>query len=412
MRTGFFLAKSKGVNYDLANGFFSLGYVMWLHCNNWLKSLIFIFPFILFSDYSYSAPRCWSWSTIGGSKHPSENPSSIKTKCKLNFSGSASYTCGNTSAQTNTEIIETDDTGMTIHGVWWEPSWLHNGYNQWDKQYNYSYSLSPAQSKTMSSALRKALEADNCDIAGAIFDSMSNPNIDADGDVSFTNGDDACAITKDGTSACTFNKSGLTEDGRPKITICGEQNCDSGTLDEYSSSKTEISKDTPSPPQNGDGQPSDKPPRELRPDDSSGSSSGGGSSGSSSGSGSSGGGSSGGGSSGGDTSGSQGGSGVGNGKGDGEGDEEGDGNSEVNNPQLEDFNLREAISNLKGKLDDIIPKDIEAPSGTCPTVSISIMQVAYVIDAHCQIMDRHGDKLSAVFSLIWAFLAIRILLSA
>lgn len=354
---------------------------MRLFSNTGLKCIVFSIVFLV-SFPSHSAPRCWAWSTIGGSQHPSENPTSAKTKCKLNFSGSASYTCGDTSAQINTEITETDDTGMTIHGVWWEPSWLHNGYNQWDKQYNYSSSLSRNQSSIVSKALKTALEADNCETAQLLFDSLLNPSINEDGTFSFSDGESSCAVTSSGHQSCDISDPPLTCDDNGEnchINIGSKE----GTVDDFARAKPK-DKDNSN---NQDVPGNSNLDQGLDGSGSSGSSSGG--------SGSSDSGSSGSGS---------GGSGVGSGEGDG------DGKGEL--PTLEDFNISNSLSKLKAKLKEKINTQSCSVSGECPTITVELFGSSHSIDIHCKIISENGEGIRTGFNFLWTTIAVLIILSA
>ncbi|AKO36965.1 hypothetical protein RZ65_04555 [[Haemophilus] ducreyi] len=84
---------------------------------------------------------------------------------------------------------------------------------------------------------------------------------------------------------------------------------------------------------------------------------------------------------------------------------------QVEHPNLKEFNIKSALFGLKSKLKQFTP-ELSMPGGQCPTLAVPIFNTTKDINVHCQVFEQHGSKLSAIFLLIWGFLAIRILLSA
>ncbi|AKO45631.1 hypothetical protein [[Haemophilus] ducreyi] len=86
-------------------------------------------------------------------------------------------------------------------------------------------------------------------------------------------------------------------------------------------------------------------------------------------------------------------------------------NTKFAQPELKEFDLKFAFSQLKLKLEDFVPT-LSMPAGHRPKFTIPVFNKHIHVNVHCRIFQQHGDKLSAVFLFIWGFLAIRILLSA
>ncbi|MFC1047205.1 hypothetical protein ACFGWI_06830 [Pasteurella multocida] len=367
----------------------------------WFRQLVVFFAFISLSTFSYSREL---WSSVGYwyyKKDLSNDNAITQIDCDLSKFSGTKKTDGDPNAPRIDIRTKIDSSGIVTDYGDGDKPFLGDGIFRYAEKIEFSKNLSKGQGDTGSRALKKALQNGNCDIADALLNSMTNPQFIGDEALAIQNGSERCVITKDGQSRCKFNKSELGPDGKPKITICGEENCHEGTLDEYASSSDRTGSNPPSNSNNN------SPIKETE------GSSGTGSTGS--GSGNSNGSSSSGSQSNGTNQGSQGnkegGTGVGNGKGNGEGDNEGDGKSDIDKPNLQDFDIKSAFSGLKESLKDFIP-DLSMPSGSCPTVSIPVFNSIHSIDVHCQIFDKNGGKISAIFSLIWGFIVIRILLSA
>ncbi|MFC0921738.1 hypothetical protein ACFGYS_04625 [Pasteurella multocida] len=390
----------------MANDIFSMGYVMCLFSNHWFKRLIVFFAFLSLSTFSYSKEL---WSSVGYwyYKRDLGNDNAIsQTDCDLSKFSGAKKTDGNPNAPRVDVKTKIDSSGIVTDYGDGEKPFLGDGIFRYAEKIEFSKNLSKGQGDTGSQALRTALQKGNCDIVESLLDAMVNGELktgpNGDNYLGFQNGDDKCVISSNGTSLCNVSGSAEQCDDNGENCHIVVGNDKEMTLDDYSKTPKK-----------------DRIPRNSNPSNSgsdSGNSSG--SSGSSS-SGSGSGNSSGSSSTGGTTNSgdnpsqgnNQGGTNVGSGSGNGEGDGEGDGNSDFDKPGLDEFDLKSAFSGLKDSLKDLIP-ELSMPAGNCPTVSIPVFNTTKNINVHCQIFDQNGGKLTAVFSLIWGFLAIRILLSA
>ncbi|QLB14724.1 hypothetical protein A6B39_04285 [Mannheimia granulomatis] len=265
--------------------------------------------------------------------------------------------------------------------------------------------------KPLLNGLKNALKAGNCDIAQSILETLANGKPQNQGQdnefLGFENGTDRCAIAKDGTSVCAFNKLKVDEQGNPIIGTCEQTNCDRDTLENYASAKQNPkgrsdkgSNNRGEPNANGSGI------NELRGS--------GGNSGSSSGSSSSGKGNEGTGKSEGVGNGKGEGSGTGKGQGDGKGENE-NVKADLSYPQLEEFDIRKVLSELKKSKEGFIPK-LSLNGGTCPSLNITFaskfLSINETVDAHCRIFRSASGLLGSVFLFIWGIVSIRIVLSA
>lgn len=379
-----------------------MGYVMRVFSNYWLKQLVVLFLFLSASTFSYSAAV---WSSVGYWywRKNLNDENTLTTQCDLSKVAGKKLTDGDKNAPRVDIRVKVSDSGIvTDYGDGKGGSFSGDGWFRYAEKIEFSNKLSSEQSKQGANALKSALKNNNCDIANSLLDAMQNPFINDDGIWGIQTDDAKCGITQNGISKCEVQSAAEECDENGQNCHINIGNDKEMTLDEYSKTKPKDKNIKDSPPPNSG-------------NSSSNSGGGSGTSDSGSGSGNSGGSSSNGGKSDGKNEGSQGkkegGSGVGNGKGDGEGDKEGDGKSDFDKPGIDEFDLKSAFSGLKDSLKDLIP-DLSMPGGNCPTVSIPVFNTTKNIDVHCQIFDRNGGKLTAVFSLIWGFLAIRILLSA
>ena len=389
----------------MGNDVFYLGVIMRLCRGSRFCGLIL---FLFVSNFAFSAPACFSWSTIpkGSSSKLDSGQKDIKTSCKLN-GGSGYRLCGDLSKEYNNTIMESDDTGFTIHYRFVEKNFFHDGYNQADEQFNFGSGMNSAMSGSMSKSLIKALENNNCDIAQKILDSLQNPNIKKDSEgndyLSFENNGDTCVIKSSGESKCEWHSLGKDDEGRPRITLEPDKD---GSLDDYAGSKAEDK------PNNDSGKNGDKHGGNSGVDEKrgSGSSSSNDNSSSSTGGNNNSGGSNSANQGKGDGTGDKGGSGIGNGKGEGEGDDEGKEKGEL--PKLEEFNIGDSLERLKGKLAEMIDTSSCHVSGKCPSIEVSLFGTTHSIDIHCKVFEDNGEKIRTAFNFLWALLGVLIILSA
>ncbi|MBN6078800.1 hypothetical protein [Aggregatibacter actinomycetemcomitans] len=389
----------------MGNDVFYLGAIMRVCRCSWFCGLIFL---LLVSDVALSAPRCWSWSTIpkGGSSNLQSGQKEIKTSCKLN-GGSGYKLCGDLSKEYNNTIMESDDTGFTIHYRFVEQGFFHDGYNQADEQFNFGAGIKSMMSGAMSKSLMNALKNNNCDIAQKILDALQNPNIKKDDQgndyTSIENNGDTCVIKDNGESKCEWRALERDSEGNPRITMSPNR---SGSLDDYANSNAE-DKSGGNNSQKGDKQGGNNGVDERRGNGSSsnnnnslspngGNNNAGGSSSADKGKG--------------DGTGNKGGTGIGNGKGDGKGDDEKEGKGEL--PKLQEFNIGDSLERLKGKLAEMIDTSSCSVSGKCPAIQVSLFGATHNIDIHCKIFEDNFQKIRTAFNFLWALLGILIILSA
>ena len=363
----------------------------------------------------------------------SDNPSVIKK--------------GDPNAKKDDVVVDIDSGYLTIN--YGARGNYFGSIGQWKYSESVPLNVSSSFRGTMTSALKKAMQSGNCTLANELANQLANGQPQQCGDdtcIGFEDGNGGkCAINSSGLSKCEWDGgsvTGETEDGTPRITISPRE----GTLDDYAG-VNEV--DVKKPDNNSN----PKDPGNI--DNGNSGSSGSGSNNGSGGQGSSNSGSGSGAGSGttdGNTSGDKGdssagsgsgsggqgsnndgtgdgsqgdgsgkgtqgsgtgdkGSGSGSGKGDGEGDEDKGGGKKVDYPKLSDFDLEKSIRGLKDRVKDMVPNIVE-PSGSCPSLDIAVFGHSQSIRVHCDIFDKHAQAISAAFALIWALLAIRILLSA
>ncbi|MDY0485027.1 hypothetical protein NMU88_00840 [Pasteurella multocida] len=390
----------------MANDIFFMGHVMWLYRNNWLKRLVLILFIFSYSINSYAfLSKYWSsvvlrFHTKDFSSNEEKN-GNVTTDCRLT---GAKETDGYPNMPRTYARVSFGWNSMIIdYGKDIEEFAGFDGQFVYAERFPFSDKLTSHQNQKIQSLIKKALSENKCDIAQGLADSLTDPDV-RDGYVGFQNGDDKCVIANNGSTHCNWQSPATHCDsnGENCHIVVGDDK--EGTFEDYLNTKEKAT-------QNSD----NSTPPSSPPSSNSGGSSGTGSGDSGTGSGNSSGSSSTGGS---NQTGNnpsqgnnQGGISVGTGSGSGEGDGEGDGKSDFNKPGIDEFNLKSAFTALKERFDDYIP-NLSLPAGSCPTFTVPIFNTVKDIDAHCKIFDQHGSKLSAVFSLIWSFLALRILLSA
>lgn len=400
-----------------------MGFIMFMGINNGFKRLIWVLPFLLFiSPFSYAAPSCIAFALISKNDKDGNGPEGegyIKTSCKLPTDGSNTYICGNPSKETNNTLVKSDSTGFTIYNRWYEKGFFDNGYWFWDQQFNYASSLSSNQNATGNRALMSALKNGNCDVAQALAEAMGNPQFYKDPEtgesgIGIKNGSDRCVIKEDGSSLCKFNKEEYDENGNPKLKICGEVNCDSGTLEEYAQGGNSKNKGETGGVQDN---PDEKGSGGINEHRGGSSNTGGTNAGSGSGAGSTG---SGGATAGGGSGGKGGGgSGKGNGKGNGgQGlgtGEKGDGKDDKDTEGVDFFeapSMSESFGKLGKVLKDKYLKSFSIDGGNCPTPNITIMKRSFTITQHCEILKAIESYFASLMMFLYTFTAIRIVLSA
>lgn len=352
------------------------------------------------------------WSSVGNiyfkkDLNRDENRGLKSTNCDISKLAGKKEVDGDPMAPRQDMQVKMNGDSVIVNYGDGEKAFVGDGTFRYAEKREFNSNLHSKYKSPLVQALKTALEKDNCDIADTLMDALQNgkPQQTEDGQgelLGFNHGQDKCAITSSGETRCKW--SGAAEqcdsNGQNCRIIIG--NDKTGSLQDYAASKERKTENNQSSGGSGT-------INEHRGD-----SAGSGSTGS--GSGNAGGSSSSGGQSDGKNEGSQGNklgkNGVGNGTGNGQGDGEGDGNAKVNTPKLEDIDLKKAFMLMKKKLDGIIPEGLSVPSGSCPRFTVPVLGRTYSIETHCQILDKNGGKLSAVFMLIWGFIALRILLSA
>jgi len=381
-----------------------MGYVMRIFSNHWFKRLVVVFAFLSASPFSYSQAL---WSSVGYWYFRSDLNSDgdkFVTQCDLSKFPGKKLTDGDLGAPRIDSRVKFDGTGIVTDYGDGDNSFVGDGWFRYAEKIEFSDKLSKGQSQQGRAALKNALKNGNCDIADSLLNAMNEPFINDDGIWAFSNGEDACAVLADGSSSCDVEGAAeeCDKNGQNCRIIIG--NDKEMTLEEYSKVKpkdqnlensqhggNQTSKNENNVPDigkglsgNNSGHSNNSASSNSQSSQSSETSQG--SKGNKKGA-------------------------VGNGKGKGEGEGDGEGNGKFNKPSLEQFDLKSAFAGLKDKLKDLIP-DLSMPSGSCPTVSIPVFNTTKNIDVHCRIFDQNGSKLTAVFSFIWGFIAIRILLSA
>lgn len=392
-----------------------MGYGMCLGCDNRIKLIIFF----LFSFISIDVLAVAQWSKVGyvyrfsGS---SSNSSEYNfSNCSISSGGSGMQEDGDPNAPRQYIQTEVKTYEMVInYGENFKDNFFADGVFKYAQKFDFG--VPQNYREPLLSGLKKALNAGNCDIAQSILDTLVNGKVQNEGKddefLGFENGSDKCALSKDGSSVCAFNKSQTDDEGNPIIGLCGQTNCDRDTLDNYASSKSSPKKGGGNG-ENNSGQ-DDSNGNGINQLKGSGGNSGSSPSGNSNnGSSSSGSGGSNGGS-GSSDKGTGNGKGQGSGVGKGEGDKE-DANGDLTYPELESFDIKKAFSDLKKSKEGFIPK-VSLAGGNCPPLNISFnskfLSINESIDAHCQIFKSASGVLSSIFLFIWGIISLRVILSA
>ncbi|MBN6076297.1 hypothetical protein HYE59_01770 [Aggregatibacter actinomycetemcomitans] len=310
----------------------------------------------------------------------------------MTYGGGGYKLCGNFNREINDTYTESDDTGFTIYNRFVDPNFFHDGYNQYDYQYNFSSNLKSVYRNALLPSLIKALNNDNCDIANAILDAMQNPNIVKNGDsefLGFKNGDDKCAVLPDGKTLCKgpSYKLSKTKDGETRLHVDPNNPEWNKSLDDYAGTKQSENNNNPGTPgdNKGDGSGIHQHRGNGSSPDKKGDKPG---------------------------NGGNGGSGVGNGKGDNDGDGEGRGLDDIKTPNLQTPDLERTLRAAKKGLDDRVGSGYELSSGQCEPITVPVFNRTQTIDVHCKIIDKMGATVSPVFTLLWSSLALIIILSA
>ncbi|OOF56090.1 hypothetical protein BKK56_03645 [Rodentibacter genomosp. 2] len=402
-----------------------MGYVMCLCGCAWIKRLVLSVLLLLCYSNSYAAA---SWSSVGfwySSKNPpfmSDEKGDFRNVCSLSqFSGARRFTDGDdTAKRQHMKMVITDYSIVYNYGHKKLEDGKHFGLDSqftYAEKLDFSSSLKYGYRRTLVDGLAMALSKGNCDVAGAILDTLNNGKPEKCKDdkecVFLKNGDDACIINSDGSSYCNWDGPAerCDENGENCSIVIGNKN--TGSLNDYASSE-----------QKDKTKPNEQPPSDNNPKDPNSGNSSGSDSGSNSGGQGSGGSSKGDSDKGGEKegngkgdkgdgkgSGGQGGTGSGNGKGDGEGDDEGDGKGKVTYPELEQFNIEKALRDLKNKMSGFVG-DVSMPSGSCEPFTFTVFGKSETVNMHCQIMDRARPMFEASFTMVWGVLALLIVLSA
>ncbi len=381
---------------------------MCLRSRNWLKRLT-LFSFFFCSPLAHAIAL---WSLVGATYNlPLNKDGSFSTTCKL--SSVKKLTDGDPSAPRVDVKTIIDDSSLVInYGDGERNSIWGDGFFKYAEKFEFSSNLSSSQSATANAALKTALMQGRCDIAESLLSAMVQGDIHAtdEGDkyIGFSNGEDKCIIRDNGDSLCRVKGPTLECNAAGQDCQIAIGNDKELNLQQYANSEQK-EKEILSSPDSGQGSPSIT---------------------SYNGSSSTGTASSNSGSQAGAIGSSHAGKGAvstnslgkenqsghhgskgGHADGKGKGDEEGLANMQVEHPNLKEFNIKSALFGLKSKLKQFTP-ELSMPGGQCPTLAVPIFNTTKDINVHCQVFEQHGSKLSAIFLLIWGFLAIRILLSA
>ncbi|MDE8035766.1 hypothetical protein OQ257_11425 [Actinobacillus equuli subsp. equuli] len=379
---------------------------------SWINFLV-VTCFVCFAEYSTAK----IWSSVGyvyrfnSSNNDSKEYDTSKCDLKV-FQGMEED--GDSSARRDYLKVKQDSYDIVFnYGENFKDNFFADGVFKYAQRVKFN--VPENYRAPLISALKKSLSAGNCDIAQTVLDTLVNGKVQNAGQdnefLGFENGDDKCAISKDGSTACAFNKAQTDEDGNPIIGICGETNCDRDTLDNYAGAKQKEGNAGGNSNTGKEGLSGGGVDERRGSGGNNGSSSSGGNSGSSSaGTGGSNGGS------GRDESGSGNGKGEGTsvGKGEGKGEKE-TGNGDVNYPTLEEFDLRKVFQEMKKSQEGYI-QDVSLSPGQCPQINISFnskfLNINQDIDVHCRVFKASSALLGSLFLFIWGIISLRVILSA
>ncbi|UEC23925.1 hypothetical protein [Pasteurella canis] len=376
---------------------------MRLCCRSGLFKLILILPLLFISTFSHSREL---WSSVGYwyfRKNLNNDDAISKTDCDLSKFAGSKKTDGDKNAPRVDIRIKVDSSGVvTDYGDGEGGSFSGDGWFRYAEKIEFSSRLSSSQNSVAREAFKTALKNNNCQIADSLLDALTNPNLREDGMLSIDGDGYKCAITNSGLSDCLVEGAAET---------CDEngENCHISIGNEKRMGLDELAKTKEKEKQNG----SDNSGSNGSSNQNNGH--GGNSGADGTGSGNASGNNSSGGKSDGKNQGSKGDkdgqNGSGSGVGSGEGDKKGDGKDEGKLPELEEFDIKKSLEELKSKLSDMVGGQCSV-SGNCQPITFSLFNATHTIDIHCKLFSENGDGIKSGFTFLWTTIGILIILSA
>jgi hypothetical protein len=390
-----------------------MGAFMRLGVYSWLQSLI-ILPFLFFPTHSFSAQV---WNSVGYWFDPNDydKDSSKKdgydfSQCKLD-SAKGIEEDGNKREAGNFIKVVVDDDSIVINYGKDKGGFLLSA--QWTYATRLKFKAPKQYRKPILNALKNALSNGNCELANYFASMLADGKEyeDSSGRKNWGYSDDTehgttCVVGENADSGSCRRKYTYedNDDGTKRVCVtpAGSGDCSEDlSLDDLSKKTNNDYKN-----QGGNGSSSSGDGKGNGVDEKRG-----GANSSSNGTGA--------GDKGNNTGnsdktgkGDKGGDGSGNGKGSGIGDKEGDGDKKQGVEIHEAPKMEDIFSGLKEKIKDKLLKDFDISSGQCPTISMSILGHALIVDAHCKILESVRDFIASLMMFLYTFVAIRIVLSA
>ena len=397
-----------------------MGAFMRLGVYTWLQSLIFVFLFFL-SPQSHAVYEANAlWGHIGGffdpnnpGSPPADNGGFDTSKCKINSTGKVLGMRETGDIKSKKEFEQTFyfDNGLVTRYGTDVGAFVLSG--KWDYATKLDFKAPEQYRKPILNALKNALASGNCELVDYFANMLLNGKEyeDSNGRKNWGYSDDqehgtTCVVGENADSGSCRRKYMYedNDDGTKRIclTPSGSGDCSEDlSLDDLSKKTNNDYKN-----QGGKGSSSSSFGNGNVVDEKRG-----GSNSSNNGTGA--------GDKGNNTGnsdktgkGDKGGDGSGNGTGAGIGDKEGDGDKKEGVEIHEAPKMEDIFSGLKEKIKDKLLKDFDISSGQCPTMSMSILGHALIIDAHCKILESVRDFIASLMMFLYTFVAIRIVLSA
>lgn len=397
-----------------------MGAFMRLGVYTWLQSLIFVFLFFL-SPQSYAVyDPAGLWGRIGGyfdpkdiGSPPADNGGFDTSKCKINSTGKVNGMVETGNLKSKKEFEQTfysNDSLITRYGT------DIGGFllpAKWDYATKLEFNAPEKYRKPILNALKNALASGNCELVDYFANMLLNGKEyeDSNGRKNWGYSDDqehgtTCVVGENADSGSCRRKYAYedNDDGTKRVCInpLSSGDCSEDlSLDDLSKKTNNDYKNQGGKGSSSSGDGNGNGVDERR----------GGANSSSNGTGA--------GDKGNNTGnsdktgkGDKGGDGSGNGKGSGIGDKEGDGDKKEGVEIREAPKMEDIFSGLKEKIKDKLLKDFDISSGQCPTMSMSILGHALIVDAHCKILESVRDFIASLMMFLYTFVAIRIVLSA
>ena len=397
-----------------------MGAFMRLGVYTWLQSLIFVFLFFL-SPQSYAVyDPAGLWGRIGGyfdpkdiGSPPADNGGFDTSKCKINSTGKVNGMKETGNLKSKKEFEQTfywNNSLITRYGTDVGGFLLSA---KWDYATMLEFNAPEKYRKPILNALKNALASGNCELVDYFANMLLNGKEyeDSNGRKNWGYSDDqehgtTCVVGENADSGSCRRKYAYedNDDGTKRVCInpLSSGDCSEDlSLDDLSKKTNNDYKNQGGKGSSSSGDGNGNGVDERR----------GGANSSSDGTGA--------GDKGNNTGnsdktgkGDKGGDGSGNGKGSGIGDKEGDGDKKEGVEIREAPKMEDIFSGLKEKIKDKLLKDFDISSGQCPTMSMSILGHALIVDAHCKILESVRDFIASLMMFLYTFVAIRIVLSA